>query len=130
MPPTWHPQQPHFTGRLLNKVAIVTGSASGLGRAIALTYIQEGAKVVYADVTPHARKHGATPETLELLSPSVRRDLESENTSTTFELLNKEGREGRVMEMLTDVSKAEDVKVLVEKTIERFGRVDMCVLYQ
>ncbi len=33
-----------------------------------------------------------------------------------------------VMEVLTDVSKAEDVKALIEKTVERFGRVDMCLI--
>lgn len=37
--------------RLENKVAIVTGAASGIGLAIANTYVREGAKVVYADLS-------------------------------------------------------------------------------
>jgi len=36
--------------RLKNKVAIVTGSSSGLGRAIADTFLREGAKVIYSDI--------------------------------------------------------------------------------
>ena len=38
--------------RLINKVAIVTGAASGIGRAIANTFVAEGAQVVYSDLAP------------------------------------------------------------------------------
>ncbi|KAK2615773.1 hypothetical protein N8I77_002501 [Diaporthe amygdali] len=41
--------------RLANKVALVTGSSSGIGRAIAIRYAAEGAKVVCADLSPLAR---------------------------------------------------------------------------
>jgi NAD(P)-dependent dehydrogenase (short-subunit alcohol dehydrogenase family) len=40
--------------RLENKVAIVTGAASGLGKAITLLYTAEGAKVVAADINGNA----------------------------------------------------------------------------
>lgn len=36
-------------GRLTDKVAVITGSGSGIGRQIALTYAREGAKIVVAD---------------------------------------------------------------------------------
>ncbi|MFA5777456.1 MAG: SDR family NAD(P)-dependent oxidoreductase [Parcubacteria group bacterium] len=40
--------------RLKNKVAIVTGASSGLGKAIAQMYLKEGAKVVFSDVNPYS----------------------------------------------------------------------------
>lgn len=42
-------------GRLKDKVAIVTGSSSGLGRAIALAYAAEGAKVVCSDMVESSK---------------------------------------------------------------------------
>lgn len=42
-------------GRLLNKVAIVTGASSGIGRAIALRYAAEGAYVACADIDPASK---------------------------------------------------------------------------
>jgi NAD(P)-dependent dehydrogenase (short-subunit alcohol dehydrogenase family) len=46
------------TGRLHERVAIVTGSSSGMGRAIALTLAREGAHVVCSDLKPEAAQHG------------------------------------------------------------------------
>lgn len=49
----------HTISRLHNKVAIVTGSSSGLGRAIALAFASHGTKlVVCADLHPEPRKGG------------------------------------------------------------------------
>lgn len=42
--------------RLKNKVAIVTGASSGLGRAIAEMYLKEGARVVFSDVNPYPKE--------------------------------------------------------------------------
>lgn len=44
--------------RLENKVAIVTGASSGLGKAIAEMYLKEGAKVVFSDVNPYPDELG------------------------------------------------------------------------
>lgn len=92
--------------RLLNKVAIVTGSSSGLGRAIAVLYSQEGAKVVCSDLTPSARA----------LIPT-------EADTNTHELIQQAG--GESIFVKTDVSQAKAMKALVETAVERFGRLDM-----
>ncbi len=52
--------------RLENKVAIVTGAASGIGRAIARRFAEEGARVIIADVTSEPREGGVPTEELIL----------------------------------------------------------------
>ncbi|HEV3310915.1 MAG TPA: SDR family oxidoreductase [Chloroflexota bacterium] len=79
------------------KVAIVTGGTSGIGRAAAVAYAREGAKVVVAG----------------------RRAAEGEET---VRLLQAQGGEG--IFVATDVSKEAQVKQLVERTMQKFGRLD------
>src|SRR5438309_1436885 len=80
------------------KVAIVTGGTSGIGRAAAVAYAREGARVVVAG----------------------RRAAEGEET---VRLLRAQGGEGIFVK--TDVSKAVQVKELVERTMQKFGRLDI-----
>ncbi len=81
-----------------NKVAIVIGGTSGIGRAAAVAYAREGARVVVAG----------------------RRPAEGEET---VRLLRAQGGEGFFV--TTDVSKAVQVKELVERTLQKFGRLDV-----
>jgi len=81
-----------------DKVAIVAGATSGIGRAAAIAYAREGAKVVVAG----------------------RRATEGEET---VRLLQAQGGEGIFVK--TDVSKAVQVKELVERTLQKFGRLDV-----
>ncbi|KAL4937840.1 hypothetical protein BDV06DRAFT_232323 [Aspergillus oleicola] len=92
--------------RLQDKIAIVTGSSSGLGRAIATRYAQEGAKVVCADLSPTARSH-------------------EEAAITTHELIGRD--EGEAIFVQTDVGDAAQMENLVRKTVKRFGRLDILV---
>ncbi|MFT9847237.1 SDR family NAD(P)-dependent oxidoreductase [Aneurinibacillus sp. REN35] len=86
--------------KLQDQVTIITGGNGGLGRAIALAYIAEGAKVVLA-----ARNE----ETLAKVHQEIA------------------GLGADVLSVPTDVASETDCKHLFEKTIERFGRVDILV---
>ena len=82
-----------------DKVIIVTGASSGIGLASARLFGSFGAKVVMA-----ARSY----EKLLALAPSV-------------------GDGDHVLCVKTDVSREEDCRSLVERTVERFGRIDILV---
>jgi 3-oxoacyl-[acyl-carrier protein] reductase len=86
-------------GRVHDKVAIVIGAARGIGAAIALRLVEEGARVIIADT------------------------LESEGRATAARLSER----GEAMFVATDVSRKESVDALIEATLARFGRVDILV---
>lgn len=86
--------------RLKNKIAIITGAASGIGRGVALAFIQEGAKVVVADWSEEKGKE-------------------------TVEQIKKDG--GEAVFVKTDVSKKADIEQMVKVCLESFGRVDILV---
>lgn len=95
-------------GRLGGKIAIVTGSSSGIGRAISLEFARNGAKVICADLTEKARA-----------------DVASELAITTHDLVTKEGGVAEFFKV--DVTKSEEQEALVKYAVERFGRLDMYV---
>jgi NAD(P)-dependent dehydrogenase (short-subunit alcohol dehydrogenase family) len=86
--------------QLAGKVAIVTGASSGIGRAIAVSFAAEGARVVLADVTEEPLEGGAPT-----------RDLIGD--ASVFER--------------TDVAVWGDMDALVTRAVERFGRLDIMV---
>ena len=87
--------------RLENKVAVVTGAASGIGEAIALAFAGEGAAVI-------VDYHGS-PDT----AGNVVRKIEDAG--------------GRALAVRADVSEPDDVGGLVKRTVEEFGRLDVMV---
>jgi 3-oxoacyl-[acyl-carrier protein] reductase len=88
-----------MVGRVEGKVAIVIGAARGIGAAIALRLVEEGARVVIADA------------------------LEAEGRATATLLSER----GEAMFVATDVSRKESVDALIEAALARFGRVDILV---
>ena len=91
----------HTIGRLQDKVAIVTGSSSGIGAAVAQAYAAEGAKVIinYSRNQPGAE--------------------------AVVERINNAG--GQAVVVGADVSKPEDVRHMVDLTHQKFGPVDILV---
>lgn len=85
---------------LTDQVAIVTGGGGGIGRAIALAYASVGADIVIADIVP-------------------------ERCEETAERVREQGREA--LPMPTDVSDTDQVRAMVERAHERFGRIDILV---
>ena len=85
---------------LNDKIVLITGSASGIGRAAALEFASRGSHIIIADI-------------------------DEKGLADTAREIAGRGRE--VLSVRTDVSKKEDVKNLILKSIERFGRVDVLV---
>ncbi len=83
---------------LKNKVALVTGAASGIGRAVALVWAREGARVVVSDLNPQ----------------------EGEATAA---LVRAQG--GDALFVLADVGKPENGEALVARTVAHYGRLDI-----
>lgn len=88
-----------MTGRLENKVALITGTAQGMGRVAALRFAKEGAKIVGCDLNA-----GGNRET-------VRRVRENGGEMVSIEPL--------------DLCKPDEVKKLVNLTEETYGRLDI-----
>jgi NAD(P)-dependent dehydrogenase (short-subunit alcohol dehydrogenase family) len=84
--------------RLANKVAIVTGSGSGIGRASALLFAREGAQVVVVDI-------------------------DEKDAAQTAEDAKQSG--GSVLVLQADVSNQRSCASIVEKAVEAYGRVDI-----
>lgn len=84
--------------RLVNKTAIITGGASGIGRAAALRFAREGAQVVIGDINVDGGR-------------------------ATAELIEQHG--GRAIFTELNVSDSKQVKELISVTVETFGKLDI-----
>lgn len=100
--------------RLKNKVAMVTGGASGMGRAMALAFAREGANLAIGSLT---RKAGKTikGEIINLLDPQA-----LDETRREIEALG-----AACLAMELDVTSPASVEAFVAKTLERYGRIDI-----
>ncbi len=86
--------------RLQSKTALITGGASGIGRAAALTLAREGAIVAIADINYRGARKTA-------------KDIESHG--------------GQALALKVDVSRSDEVETAVQKMIQQFGKIDILV---
>lgn len=86
--------------KLHDKVAIITGASKGIGKGIAIRYAHEGAAVILAS------------RSMNLLSAIA-------------DEINSEG--GRALAVKVDVRRSESIQGLVDKAVEKFGRLDIMV---
>ena len=87
-----------MSGGFEGKVAFVTGAASGIGRAAALAFAREGASVVVSDIS-------------------------EQNVRDTARMIEELG--GRALAVGCDVTRTEDIKAALDKTVDEFGRLDV-----
>src|SRR5512134_887363 len=83
-----------------NRVAIVTGAARGIGKAVAVAFVREGASVALVDLEG---------ERLKALQEEIRR------------------RGGQSLAIPCDVSKTSEIKQMVDQVQDAFGRIDILV---
>ena len=91
--------------RLRDQVAIITGAASGIGRATAITFAREGAKIVLADVRENSRLAEETPSTLEV--------IRTQGADVLF--------------VRTDMAQGAQVGAMADSALNQFGRIDILV---
>lgn len=96
-------EQPEYrpAGKLENKVALITGGDSGIGRAVAVIFAKEGANVAISYLNEH-------------------KDAEE-----TVRLVEKQGRE--CLALPGDIGQEKVCRQIVEKTVSEFGRLDILV---
>ena len=98
--PDWHPRYPG-SGRLKDKVALVTGADSGIGRAVAALFAREGADIAIVYLCEH------------------------EDAAKSKQIVEEEGR--RAITIAGDIGSKEFCDEAVRKTIDAFGRLDVLV---
>ncbi len=86
--------------KLENKIALITGAGSGLGQAIALAFVREGAKVAV-------------------------NDIDEARIESTLQEIGSLGGEG--FGVMADVASSQEVKEMFTKLVERFGTLDILV---
>ena len=87
-----------MTNQFDGKTAFVTGATSGIGRATALAFAEQGANVTVADIS-------------------------ADRCRETAQMIEQRG--GHALALTCDVTKADDVRVALQRTVDAFGRLDV-----
>ena len=82
--------------RLQDKVAVITGAGSGIGKETALLFLEHGAKVVLADIN-------------------------KESLEETFEIIKQKKLDADACISITDVSSENDIENMIKLAVDRFG---------
>ena len=98
--PDWEPRYPG-SGRLQDKVALITGADSGIGRAVAALFAREGADITIVYLCEH------------------------DDAARTKRIVEEEGR--RALVIAGDVGSKEFCEQAVERTVQELGRLDVLV---
>ncbi len=88
--------------RLKDKIVILTGAASGIGRATALLFAKEGATQILSDI-------------------------DEEGLKETYSLIKDDAKE-KTETIIVDVRKQNEVKAMIDLTIEKYGRIDVLIV--
>lgn len=101
-PPADHGEQSYKgSGRLTNKIAVITGGDSGIGRAVAIAFAREGADLLISYLN------------------------EDDDAQETARLVEEAGR--KVVLVPGDISKSAHCRHIIDRAVEAFGRVDILV---
>jgi len=102
-PPPDHGEESYRgSGLLMDRVAVITGGDSGIGRAVDLAYAREGADVLFTYLEP-----------------------EKEDAEETTRLVQDAGR--RAVAIPCDIREEDECRGLIERAVEEFGRIDVLV---
>jgi NAD(P)-dependent dehydrogenase (short-subunit alcohol dehydrogenase family) len=96
-------------GRLHNKIAVITGSSSGIGRATALAFASEGASLICSDLHETARQEYAT-DTSHLTTVQAAQNLGA-----------------KALFVKCDTSSSTEVQALIQAAVKEYGRIDIMV---
>jgi NAD(P)-dependent dehydrogenase (short-subunit alcohol dehydrogenase family) len=96
--------------RLQNKIAVITGSSSGIGRATALAFASEGASLVCSDIHETPRQEYATDTSPQATTVQAAQDLGA-----------------KALFVKCDTTSSSDMQALIQTAVQEYGRIDIMV---